>query len=295
MAVPDYEDMIGPVLDELAKTGQETSAAQLTGALAAKMRVMPYDLQALLPSGKETVFENRVRWALVYLQRDQLVAGTQDDGFCITAAGLSCLSAQNGGPGDEPAGFSEAPDNFAGQGAGGIANRARADIADNFETLYQRLKKNLLVRVHEQPPEFFEALIIDLLLAMGYGGRRDALARRLGRSGDGGVDGAIDQDPLGLDVIYVQAKRYKPGLAVPVSALRDFIGALEAQKAGKGVFVTTSHFPASAAEFVKSVSHHVALVDGEMLASLMIRHDIGVRLQQVYELKRIDGGYFDRP
>jgi restriction system protein len=131
-----------------------------------------------------------------------------------------------------------------------------------------------------------------VLLALGFGRRRPDLARVLGRSGDGGVDGVVRQDSLGLDVVYVQAKRYRPGVAVAIAALRDFAGALDAHKADKGVFVTTSHFPQSAAKFAKASRRRIALIDGALLTSLLIRHSVAVRLHMIYELKHLDEDYF---
>lgn len=138
---------------------------------------------------------------------------------------------------------------------------------------------------------FFEELIIDLLLAMGYGDRKRDIASHLGRSGDGGVDGAIRQDQLGLDVVYVQAKRFKPGLAVPVSAVRDFAGALDAHKANKGVFVTTSNFTPAADKFISAVTSKIVLIDGEALCDLLVRNNIGVRVTDTFEIKRMDEVY----
>ena len=139
---------------------------------------------------------------------------------------------------------------------------------------------------------FFETLVIDVLLAMGYGGQRSALASHLGSSGDGGVDGFIAQDELGLDVIYFQAKRLRPGMAVPISEVRDFAGSLDAHQASKGIFVTTSHFSEGATQFVQRVSRRVVLVDGYRFSAIMIRHNIGVCLKEFYEIKRIDESYF---
>jgi len=165
-------------------------------------------------------------------------------------------------------------------------------IATEFEGIYRQLKKDVVKRIHARRPAFFENLIIDLLLSMGYGDRRRDLVAHLGRTGDGGIDGAINQDQLGLDMVYVQAKRYRPGLSVPVSSVRDFAGALEARKANKGVFVTTSHFTKSAYEFTAAVSSRIVLIDGERLSSLLIRNNIGVKTFETYEIKRIDEDFF---
>ena len=161
-----------------------------------------------------------------------------------------------------------------------------------FERLQKDLSRALIARVHSFTPAFFERLIIDLLLKMGYGGGRAEMAQALGRSGDGGVDGVVKEDVLGLDILYVQAKRYAPERAVPVSEVRDFVGSLEAHRASKGVFVTTSYFPASAQDFVAKVARRVVLIDGGELAALMIRHQVGVRVRETFEIKTIDEDYF---
>ena len=161
-----------------------------------------------------------------------------------------------------------------------------------FQRAHAALMDELIARIHAQRPEFFEYLVIDVLLAMGYGGRRRDVAQRLGKTGDGGVDGLIAQDELGLDLIYIQAKRLKPGTVVPISDVRDFIGTLDARHASKGVFVSTSHFSPAAAEICGQISRRVVLVDGHRLAELMIRHNIGVKVKASYQLKRIDADYF---
>ena len=155
-----------------------------------------------------------------------------------------------------------------------------------------QLRRDIVDHILAQPPAFFEKLIIDLLFAMGYGDRRRDLAQHLGRSGDGGVDGVIQQDQLGLDLIYLQAKRYRPGVAVPVSDVRDFIGALEAHHARKGVMVTTSSFTKAALEVANRVSHQVVLIDSTKLADLMIRQNVGVVVRRSYQFKTVDPSYF---
>ena len=154
------------------------------------------------------------------------------------------------------------------------------------------LASEIIARIHALPPVFFETLVIDVLLAMGYGSRGRDLARHLGCVGDGGIDGLIAVDELGLDIIYIQAKRLKPGTVVPVGEVRDFTGSLDAHQASKGIFVTTSHFSGAANDFVRRVSRRVVLVDGNRLSDLMIRHNIGVRVSESYQIKRIDTDYF---
>jgi restriction system protein len=157
------------------------------------------------------------------------------------------------------------------------------------------LHQDLIARIHVQPPEFFERLVIDVLLTMGYGTERSATAQRLGRSGDGGIDGVITLDELGFDLIYIQAKRLKPGVAVPISEIRDFAGSLESRQASKGVFVTTTHFSPGAAEFCARLSRRVVLIDGARLVDIMMRYNIGVVVEECIVLKGLDSAYFSTP
>ena len=174
------------------------------------------------------------------------------------------------------------------------ASLIERDIEQAFMRAQSSVAAELLNLVHAREPAFFERLVIDVLLAMGYGSRRRDSARRLGRTGDGGVDGIISQDELGLDQIYLQAKRIKPGCLVPISDVRDFAGSLDAHHASKGVFLTTSHFSQGAVNFCQQVSRRVVLVDGEKFAELMVRYNIGVSVKHSYQIKRIDPEYFRR-
>lgn len=167
-------------------------------------------------------------------------------------------------------------------------------MAQAFGRVMAALAEEILHRIYAREPAFFEDLVIDLLLSMGYGGRKRDLARRLGRSGDGGVDGVIALDELGLELIYLQAKRLKPGSVVAVSDVRDFVGTLDANRAGKGIFLATGYFSPAAELFCQQVTRRVALVDGRRLTELMIRHNVGVRIRQSYQIKRLDPDYFRR-
>jgi restriction system protein len=155
------------------------------------------------------------------------------------------------------------------------------------------LAQDLLDRVCAAPPDFFERLIVNLLLAMGYGGSASEAGRALGRSGDDGVDGVIDQDALGLDRVYIQAKRYAAGNAVGSGAIRDFFGSLDRHKAAKGLFVTTSTFTASARETADYLSRRIVLIDGEHLTRLMIRYNIGCRIEETLHVKKMDEDFFE--
>lgn len=160
--------------------------------------------------------------------------------------------------------------------------------------MMQQLCAELLGYIYVQHHQFFETMVIDVLLALGYGGRRRDLARRLGRSGDGGVDGIIHMDELGLDMIYIQAKRLKPGSTVAVSAVRDFVGSLDAQHAVKGIFVTTGEFTPAAHSLVRAVSKKVVLIDGRRLTELMVRHNVGIMAASTFQFKTVDLKYFNQ-
>jgi restriction system protein len=165
-------------------------------------------------------------------------------------------------------------------------------VVEAHRQMMEQLCAELLGYIYVQNHQFFESMVLDVLLALGYGGRRRDLARRLGRSGDGGVDGIIEMDELGLDMIYIQAKRLKPGSAVAVSAVRDFVGSLDAQHAAKGIFVTTGQFTAAAQALVALVSKKIVLIDGRRLSELMVRHNIGVSPSSTFQFKNVDISYF---
>lgn len=197
------------------------------------------------------------------------------------------MKPRHDGPGDLAGDCGVPASGLTAEGISALTNLARA-----AQTILQR---ELIARIHAQPPAFFERLVLDLLLAMGYGADRADMARCLGRSGDGGIDGVITLDELSLEQICIQAKRLKPGVAVPISDVRDFAGSLEARHASKGVFVATTHFSSGAEAFCAKLSRRVVLIDGERLAALMIRHNIGVRVQHSFELKALDKSYFSIP
>ena len=306
MKIPNYQGLMLPILQQLAEQGSELTIGVLSDVVVAAIGMNAGERCQRLPSRNETVFESRMRWALSYLEAARAIVTEAGDVVRLTEAGK--ILAADGGqlrsgeallqdvlqrPAAPPAGAGvelRAPDAGAARKETGYDLEGR--IGENFQLFYERLKAQLIQRVHAQSPVFFEDLIIDLLLAMGYGGRRRDLAKCLGRSGDGGIDGVVRQDSLGLDVVYVQAKRYRPGVGVPVAAVRDFAGALDAHKADKGVLVSTSHFPSSAVDFVRASRRRIALIDGARLASLLIRHNIAVRPHITYELKHLDEDYF---
>jgi restriction system protein len=285
LVIPDYPGLMQPVLHALAETSADMPFVPLMDNVASRLGLTTQERVESLPSGKETVFGNRLRWALAYLERSGAVE--QRRGLYRSAKageeGASTVPSPGAVTGPMPSSATRA-------GAAAAMAEPEAWIAATAHMMHERLMARLLARVHAERPEFFEHLVIELLLAMGYGCRPD-LARHLGRRGDGGIDGSVPLDVLGLDVIYIQAKRYRPGVSVPVSAVREFAGSLDARKAGKGVFVTTAGFPKSAWSFVSAVPSKIVLIDGHALADLLIGYNIGVKVRETYEVKEIDEAY----
>ncbi|HZZ59749.1 MAG TPA: restriction endonuclease [Roseiarcus sp.] len=288
-----------PVLQLLGARYEETSVGALEEELVRTLRISSEDRARMLPSGAQTVLAKRLNWARAYLSRAGLIEMPRRGHCLITQRGRKLLGEDL----DEiDIGVLERYPEFvawrtqqkAEEPVGPRQPREGSEetIASSFEMLNCDLAREIVQRVHSFSPAFFERLIIDLLVRMGYGGGRQEMGRALGRAGDGGVDGVINEDALGLDVVYVQAKRLDPEKAVPVREVRDFVGGLEGHRATKGVFVTTSYFPSSAYDFIARVSKRVVLIDGPELASLMIRHRVGVRVKDTYEVKKIDEDYF---
>ena len=275
MSMPDYASLMMPMLQRISRMAGGISLSDLTSQVAREIGLSGAEASKLLPSGDVTEFELRLRWAQAYLENAGL-AEVRDGALCITLAGREFVGQHH-----PPEGIAKDED----AGALQILGEQHARYRESLEA-------ELLRRVQAMSPQLFEQLILDVLLAMGYGNSRLGLSQRLGRTGDGGLDGEIWPDELGLDRIYLQAKRYRPGHAVAVSEVRDFAGALEARHSERGVFVTTSEFPESARQFVEKLRARIALVDGAELAKLMLNHGIGVRLMRSYAVHHVDGDYF---
>ena len=287
-----------PVLQTLGLRDEEIDVATLEDEVSRTLRISADERGRKQPSGNQTVFANRLNWARSYLAKARLIESTRrgyhratDRGRALLAEGVNEINLD----------LLERYPEFA-----AWRTRSRVDvqvpreplledpeetIASSFELLNADLTRQIVNRVHAFSPGFFERLIVDLLIKMGYGGGRIDMGRALGRVGDGGVDGVINQDALGLDVVYVQAKRLDPDKGVPLREVRDFVGGLEGHRATKGVFVTTSHFPSTAYDFIARVSKRVVLIDGSAVAGLMMHHQVGVRVKDTYELKKIDEEY----
>lgn len=303
--IPDYQTLMLPVLKSCAN-GVVTNA-DVINDLAVEFQLTDEEREDMLPSGKQTTFSNRVHWAKGYLKQAGLLKYTKRGSFIITEEGQKVLSQNteqiNNKFLEQYETFQEfrSRNNEASEGSNtadvtsAIENSSTPDemLRSSHADITNALASDLLSRVRESEPILFELLVVKLLLAMGYGGTSDQAGRLLGKTGDDGVDGVIDQDALGVDQIYVQAKRYKEGNNIGSGAIRDFCGALDMKKTQKGIFFTTSKFSSSAEESVKAMGKKIVLIDGMRLARLMIRYNIGCEDEQVLHLKKIDEEFFD--
>jgi restriction system protein len=291
-----------PVL-RIATEG-EKRVGDLEGPIADEFHLSPQERQELLPSGRQRVLSNRIHWAKFYMSKAGLISSPRRGRFIASDAGRK-LIASNPGRIDvnmllSVPSFREFYDADSPSPSGDTEEVERAtekrtpeeDIDAAHQKLTSVLRADLLERIAQNTPEFFEQLIVDLLVAMGYGGSQKNAATQLGRSGDGGVDGVINEDRLGLDRVYVQAKRYAPSSPVGRPDIQAFVGSLVGLGATKGVFVTTSNFTSQARDFVRHLSQRVILIDGQELANLMIEHGVGVRTSRTVDFKRVDEDFF---
>lgn len=308
MAIPDHQTLMLPLL-QLAADGSQHRVRDAVEELAARFGITAEKRAELLPSGIQPVFDNRVGWARTYLKKAGLLNSPKRGFFQITQAGQQLLHEQpehiNVALLDRYESFREFKHGRTHKSENHVeevSNYLFSEEADNNETpeealasAYQKLQGDLEYEILEQikaaPPAFFERLVIDLLVAMGYGGSRQDAGRAIGRSGDGGIDGIINEDRLGLDTIYVQAKRWEGTVGRP--EIQKFAGAVQGQRAHKGVFMTTSSFSREAREYADNITSRIILINGSRLAALMIDYNIGVSRVGLYELKRIDSDYFE--
>jgi restriction system protein len=286
----------------------EVRISDVVEKLADEFALSSEDRSHLLPSGKQTTFANRVHWAKSYLGKAGLVELTKRAHFRITEQGRQVLAASperidikylNRFPSflqfRETEGGSENSDTTPSPTADMLTNLTPDEVMRNaHRQLEVALADELIQHIQSNTPAFFESLVVRLLVGMGYGGSVDDISKALvGGTGDGGVDGVIDQDPLGLDRIYVQAKRYADGNTVGAGAIRDFFGSLDRFKATKGLFVTASTFSSSARETAGQLSKRIVLIDGDQFTRLMIRHGIGCRIEETLYVKKVDEEFFE--
>jgi len=301
VAIPDFQSVMLPLL-QFAEDKQEHSLREAIDSLADDFALTADERKKLLPSGQQEVFVNRVGWARTYLAKAGLLRSTRRGYFEITDRGLEVLSSQ---PARIDVRFLEQFEEFrqfkaprhirSGETEGEAAETGRETTPEEaLESAYSRLRDSLLAdlleHVRSAPPSLFEKLVVELLLKMGYGGSREDAGRAIGRSGDEGIDGIVKEDRLGLDIIYVQAKRWEGTVGRP--EVQKFAGALQGQRARKGVMITTSSFSSEARAYASNIDSKIVLIDGEQLAGLMIDHNLGVTPVASYEIKKIDTDYF---
>lgn len=312
MPIPDYQTLMLPLL-RLAGDNAEHRFREAVEQLALEFGITDEERNMMLPSNTAPLFDNRVGWARTYLKQAELLESRKRGFFQITSRGKELL-AKNLSRVDnstleqypeylafklrrseeKPTGFSQPSDKIVTNYKTAI-EPSESTPEELFSQAYQRLRRNLEIELLEQvkaaSPAFFERLVIDLLVGMGYGGSRQDAGRAIGKSGDGGIDGIIKEDKLGLDVIYVQAKRWEGTVGRP--EIQKFAGALQGQRANKGVFITSSFFSKDAEEYTSIISSKIILINGEQLVSLMIDHNVGVSPISRFELKRVDSDYFE--
>ena len=298
MAVPGFQELMLPIL-RACGNGQEWSLAAVRCAIAETLGLTEDDQKELLPSGTQPRFHNRAAWAKVYLERAGLLIKTRRGHFRISPAGQQVLA--------NPPSIIDIP--FLSQFDGFDDFRAKAadkesppavspatsetpeeQLQDAHQRLRDDLASRLLENIAEMSPAFFEKVVLDLMLAMGYGGSREESGSLTNSGADEGIDGIINEDQLGLDTIYLQAKRLQNTVGRP--EIHKFVGALHGRRARKGVFLTTSTFSRDAIEYADTIETKVVLIDGRRLAELMIKHDVGCTPSQTFVVKRIDSDYF---
>lgn len=304
MAIPDYQTVMLPLLKQLSDK-RTYILKDLVQKLSKEFRLTEEELQELLPSGQAFLFANRVGWARTYLKKAGLIDSPKRGAVVITNRGLEILKRQPKKIDNNL--LKQFPEFVQFQNLKKDADEESTAIAipsseseqtpeEIIDTAYQKIRNSLaqeiLDAVRNLSPAFFERLVVELLVKMGYGGSLKDAGKAIGKTNDEGIDGTIKEDKLGLDIIYIQAKRWQAGNAVGRPELHKFVGALAGQGAKKGIFITTSAFTRDALNYSPRNETKIVLIDGEQLAQLMIDYNLGVSMQRTYELKRIDSDYF---
>lgn len=303
MAIPDYQKFMLPLL-KYAEDNLEHSINEAIDYLSNQFGITQEERNILLPSGKQTIVVNRISWAKTYLTKAGLLESTRRGYFQITQKGLDLLKTNPENIDNtvlmqfdefkvfkkrrnKKEGKEENDDRYEEE----ITYTPEEALEYGVSRINGTLADDLIKQIKKCKPSFFEKIVIDLLVKMGYGGSKQEAAQVIGKSGDEGIDGIIKEDKLGLDVIYVQAKRWENVVGRP--EIQKFVGALAGQKARKGIFITTSYFTKEAEDYSKNLDTKLVLIDGRKLTELMIEHNVGVSVVEIIEIKKIDLDYFD--
>lgn len=304
--IPNYQQFMRPFLEAAnAADGNEVKLRDVINQLAEQFNLSDEEKSETLPSGRQSILDNRVGWARTYLTKAGLLEATRRAHFVITPRGKEALlenvdiNNKYLKKFDEFIAFKQkSNDDTEVENESNIPEQESVSTPDEilraaYKKVNEALALDILDRTRKVTPDFFEDLLIELLIAMGYGGAGEGAAHALGKTGDNGVDGVIDQDPLGVDQIYIQAKRYAEGNNVGAGDIRDFFGALNLKRAQKGIFITTSDFTSSAQETANNLGTRIVLINGKELAKLMLRYNIGSRDEDILHLKKIDEEFFE--
>ena len=299
MSIPDFQTCMLPLLKHYGDGNEHTNRESID-ALATDFRLTDEERRAMLPSGVQGLFDNRVNWARTFLKKAAVIENTRRGVHRITPRGMEILKQK---PRRVDMAYLNRFEEFkefrALRHPKSDDQTEEADTSDRtpeevLETAHQKLRGDLtaelIQRLKECSPAFFERLVVDVIVRMGYGGTRKDAGRAIGAAGDGGIDGIIKEDKLGLDAIYIQAKRWENTVGRP--EIQKFVGALTGQRARKGLFITTADFSSEARDYVSRIEAKVILIDGETLAQLMMDHNVGVSTVATYEVKRVDSDYF---
>lgn len=298
MAIPDFQSFMLPVLQAYADDAPRQKR-DIYDSIAQVFDLTSDERRQLLPSGRQEIYLNRIAWALSHLKHAGLLISPQRGVYRITPRGKTVLASNP--PKIDNAYLARFPEFVAfREGRKSSAQEPETPATngrtpqEDIEYGYQQITDDLVASILEEirscSPVFFERLVVDLLLAMGYGGSRAEAGRVTRQTGDEGIDGVIDEDKLGLDTIYIQAKRWESPVGRP--EIQKFAGALLGQQARKGIFITTSTFSGEARKYADKIDSRIVLIDGNRLARLMIEHGVGVATVQRYDIKRIDSDYF---
>jgi restriction system protein len=299
MTIPDFQTIMLPLL-KVAEDGKEHSIHDFISKLAKFYELSEQELNELIPSGRQTIFYNRVGWARTYLSKSGLLELTHRPNYRITERGKDVLTKN---PLRIDMKFlRQFPEYVQFKEVESVRKpklqrpEEKEDktpeeiLEDAYQEIRDSLAEEVVANVMSCSPAFFERLVVELLVEMGYGGSQKDAARAVGQAGDGGVDGIIDEDRLGLDTIYIQAKKWKDPVGRP--EIQKFVGALAGKRAKRGIFITTSTFSPDAIKYATGIDMKVILIDGMKLADLMIDFNVGVTELTSYKLKRIDSDYF---
>jgi restriction system protein len=296
MAIPDYQTIMLPLL-QFAGDGKEHTLRESVEKLADVFGLSEKEREVLLPSGQQTVFHNRVGWARTYMKKAMLLDAPRRSYFIISKRGKEVLASN---PKRIDSNYLEKFPEFVEfkslkhekdeEVLPTVSDTPEEVLESAYLSLRQRLASDILQQIKSSPPRQFERIVVQLLVAMGYGGTLKDAGKAVGKSGDEGIDGIIKEDRLGLDIIYIQAKRWEGTVSRP--EIQKFAGALQGQRAKKGIFITTSDFSKEAHDYVAKIESKIVLIDGQQFAQYMIDHNLGVTPVANYEIKRIDSDYF---